>query len=134
MVRPAADRYFSLSDTAGHPEADFEELIAPAGTDTADPHRASGSPACASSQVALEPEANRSRRETRPTSTRNSTDLDAEYDRSRRQREEATASPRRRTRTGASSASATTRSAHLPGSRAPIERSPRISAPWQDAA
>ena len=126
-MRPAADRYFSLSDTAGHPEADFEELIAPAGTDTADPHRAS--------RIArLRVVTGGSRAGSEPISTRNSTDLDAEYDQSRRQREEATASPRRRTRTGASSASVTTRSAHLPGSRAPIERSPRISAPWQDAA
>ena len=100
---------------------------APAGTDTADPHRAS--------RIArLRVVTGGSRAGSEPISTRNSTDLDAEYDRSRRQREEATASPRRRTRTGASSASATTRSAHLPGSRAPIERSPRISAPWQDAA
>ena len=66
------------------------------------------------------------------------TDLEAEYDRSRRGirpisalgvTPQTTTSPRRRTRTGARSASVTTRSAHLPGSRAPIESSPRTSAP-----
>ena len=73
-----------------------------------------------------------------PISRRNTTDLGAGYDRSRRGLRpisalgvtpQTTTSPRRRTRTGARSASVTTRSAHLPGSRAPIESSPRTSAP-----
>ena len=81
---------------------------------------------------------NRSRGGIRPISTRNRTDLGAGYDRSRRGirpisalgvTPQTTTSPRRRTRTGARSASVTTRSAHLPGSRAPIESSPRTSAP-----
>ena len=49
-------------------------------------------------------------------------------------RAQATGSPRRRTSAGTRSASVTTTSPQRPASRAPTESSPRILAPWTEAA